>query len=104
MEVNPFYNQVNHFPIGRDYPHHVILGHIPGEPPNVPFGGVRAKPPSFPFLLGDLDLEQEPHSLSSLHQEILGEHGELQYVLDLRSAQGGRARAAAGAKAAGRTG
>ena len=52
MGVHPFYRYVNHFnfPVGGEYLHDMILGHIPGEPSNVHFGGFRGRAPPFPFL------------------------------------------------------
>lgn len=96
------------FPVGGEYPPDVLFGRIPGEPPNVRFGEVGGKAPPFPILLGDFDLEREPRLLSRLHQEVLGEPGSLRDVLDLPSAQEGRAgeggRARADVPAVGRAG
>lgn len=41
--MHPLNRHVNHFnfPVSRKYFHDMILGHIPGEPPNVHFGWFR---------------------------------------------------------------
>ena len=82
MGLHPSYRHANHvnFPTGGEHLCDVVRGHLPGEPPNMCFGGFGEGLHLFlslSSLLGGLDLEQERSLLSCLCQEGLGEPEEL---------------------------